>query len=426
MSSGFRSSDPADEARRAERLALFELGEDDRALLAALRPALEAAIDGVVADFYEHLLRFEPLRTLLTAEPNRIERLKRLQRAFVLEMADGRFDATYFESRLRVGDAHQRIGLEPEWYLGAFSRLLRLLLRRTAADAGIDPAALPRLEAVIKTVLLDASLAIDTYIHGGFVDRHVAARLEQAATVAEEALAARAEVERLKDDLTSMVVHDLKNPVNGIVMMVQLALRKGADLPAPHRAHLRQIERTCHEMLRLIQNLLEIAKIEEGEMPVSRGPVVLAEVVDDVVGEFDPVAAETRRKLLVDVPTTLPPALCDRLLLRRVLANLVVNALRHSGSPDVRIAAGTSPKDTVTLRVIDRGRGIGAGDQKLVFDKFRSARPSATDEPSPDTGLGLAFCRLAVECMGGTISLASEPGVETTFAVVLPAVVPGR
>ena len=231
MSSGFRSSDPADEARRAERLALFELGEDDRALLAALRPALEAAIDGVVADFYEHLLRFEPLRTLLTAEPNRIERLKRLQRAFVLEMTDGRFDAPYFESRLRVGDAHQRIGLEPEWYLGAFSRLLRLLLRRTAADAGIDPAALPPLEALIKTVFLDISLAIDTYIHGGFVDRDVAARLEQAATVAEEALVARAEVERLKDDLTSMVVHDLKNPVNGIVMMVQLALRKGADLP---------------------------------------------------------------------------------------------------------------------------------------------------------------------------------------------------
>ena len=80
----------------------------------------------------------------------------------------------------------------------------------------------------------------------------------------------------------------------------------------------------------------------------------------------------------------------------------------------------------MTLRVIDRGRGIGAGDQTLVFDKFRSVRRSATDEPSPDTGLGLAFCRLAVECMGGTITLASEPGVETTFAVVLPAVVPGR
>lgn len=421
MSSGFRSNDPRDEARRAERLALFELGEDDLALLAALRPALAASIDAVVEEFYAHLLRFEPLRALLAAEPGRIERLKRLQRDFVLEMADGRVDAAYFDSRLRVGDAHQRIGLEPVWYLGAFSRLLRLLLRRVAAEAGVAAAALPPLEAVIKTVLLDASLAIDTYIHGGFVDRHAAAQLEHAATVAEEALAARAEVERLKDDLTSMVVHDLKNPVNGIVMMVQLALRKGADLPAPHRAHLRQIERTCHEMLRLIQNLLEIAKIEEGKMPVSREPVVLAEIVDDVVREFEPVAAETRRQILTDVATTLPPALCDRLLLRRVLVNLVVNALRHSGSPDVRVAATPGAHDTVVLRVADRGRGIADADRTLVFDKFRSAPRSAADEPGVDTGLGLPFCRLAVERMGGTITLTSDPGVETVFSVILPA-----
>ena len=127
------------------------------------------------------------------------------------------------------------------------------------------------------------SLAMNTYIYGGFVEREVAAELERAAQVAEEALRARAEVEQLKDDLTSMVVHDLKNPVNGIAMMVQLALRKGADLPEAHRGYLLQIDRTCREMMRLIQNLLEISKIEEGKMPVAREPIVLAELVDEVV-----------------------------------------------------------------------------------------------------------------------------------------------
>ena len=75
------------------------------------------------------------------------------------------------------------------------------------------------------------SLAMNTYIYGGFVEREAAAELERAAQVAEEALEARAEVERLKDDLTNMVVHDLKNPVNGIAMMVQLALRKAQRPP---------------------------------------------------------------------------------------------------------------------------------------------------------------------------------------------------
>jgi signal transduction histidine kinase len=114
------------------------------------------------------------------------------------------------------------------------------------------------------------SLAMNTYIYGGFVEREVAAHLERAARAAEDALEAQAEVEQLKTDLTNMVVHDLKNPVNGIAMMVQLALRKGADLPEVHRTYLQQIERTCREMMRLIQNLLEISKIEEGKMPVAR------------------------------------------------------------------------------------------------------------------------------------------------------------
>ena len=98
-----------------------------------------------------------------------------------------------------------------------------------------------------------------------------------------------------------MVVHDLKNPVNGIAMMVQLALRKGGDLPETQRGYLLQIERTCREMMRLIQNLLEISKIEEGKMPVAREPIVLAEVVDEVAREYAPVAEQAGRRPAVAV-----------------------------------------------------------------------------------------------------------------------------
>jgi signal transduction histidine kinase len=121
------------------------------------------------------------------------------------------------------------------------------------------------------------------------------------------------------------------------------------------------------------------------------------------------------------VPTELPAVVGDRALLRRVLVNLVVNALRHSGSDEVRVEGtpGPGPAD-VSLRVIDRGHGIPEAEQARVFEKFRTVRRSPVDDPSGDTGLGLPFCKLAVERMGGRISLTSTPGVATVFTIVLP------
>jgi signal transduction histidine kinase len=408
------------DAHRAERLAFFELDPDDAAALQASRPLAETTVDQIVADFYAHLLRFPELERLLTAEPGRIAKLQGLQRAYFLSLSDGRFDADYVESRLRVGDAHQRIGLRPEWYIGAFALYLRLALRALVDATGDGARILPTVEALVKSIFLDMSLAMDTYIYGGFVERQAAAELERAARVAEEALRARAEVERLKDDLTNMVVHDLKNPVNGIAMMVQLALRKGRDLPESQQHHLHQIERTCREMTRLIQNLLEISKIEEGKMPVAHEPIVLAEVVDEVAREYGPVAEQAGRRLRVAVGTDLPPASGDRALLKRVLVNLVVNALRHSGSNEVAIEGRSEPPH-VRLEVVDHGHGIEVADQARIFEKFRSVRRSPSDDPGSDTGLGLPFCKLAVERMGGRITLTSAPGASTVFGVTLPA-----
>jgi len=225
------------------------------------------------------------------------------------------------------------------------------------------------------------------------------------------------EAEQLKADLTNMVVHDLKNPVNGIAMMVALALRKGQELPEGQRSYLLQVERSCREMMRLIQNLLEISKIEEGKMPVAREPIVLAAVADEVAAEYAPVAEQMGRRLDVHVDTALPHATGDRMLLKRVLVNLVVNALRHSGSSEVRVeAAPDAGAGEITIRVIDEGRGIPDEAQAYVFEKFRSVR----GDPGADTGLGLPFCKLAVERMGGRIALRSAPGQGTEFAVTLP------
>ncbi len=432
MSSGSRSSDGPprppllreltglDAGQQAERLAYFDIGPADRQLLHDLAPLARQTVDGIVAEFYDHLLRFPELARLLHEEPGRLERLEAAQRAYFLGLTEGRFDEDYFETRLRVGDAHQRIGLPPAWYLGGFALYLRLSLRALIREIGEGERLLPVLEALIKAIFLDVSLAMNTYIYGGFVQREMASELERAAQVAEEALRAHAKVEQARDELSRMVVHDLKNPVSGIAMLTQLALRKGPDLPEAHRGYLRQIDRTCSEMMRLIQNLLEIAKIEEERMPVLPEPVSLAELAGEVVEEYA-VVEQGQQAVRTNVRRDVPPAFADRWLLRRVLSNLVVNAMRHGGSRDVRVDAAEGPQPgEVTLLVADSGHGIALEDQARIFEKFPGGGRSAVDDPATDPGLGLAFCKLAVELMGGRIALTSRPG-ETVFVVTLPA-----
>ena len=138
--------------------------------------------------------------------------------------------------------------------------------------------------------------------------------------------------------------------------------------------------------------------------------------------EYGPVAERTGRRLVAAVGPELPCVVADRALLKRVLVNLVVNALRHSGSTEVRVEATHDPATArVSLRVIDHGRGIAEDDQERVFEKFASIRRSGESEPSSDTGLGLPFCRLATDCMGGKIALSSRPETGTVFTVILPS-----
>jgi signal transduction histidine kinase len=408
-----------DAGHTAERLAFYELSPLDEEHLAALGEIFDPHLDEIIADFYAHLLRFPELEALLRAEPGRVTRLQALQKDYFRQITRGRIDAAYVESRLRVGNTHQLIGVRPEWYIGGFSLLLRHYLKAIYATLGNGSTLVPEAESLIKAVFLDMSLVLNTYIQGGFIDRESATRMQRATEIAEDALRAKQETERLKDDLTSMVIHDLKNPVNGIAMTVQLALRKSAALPEAHVGHLRQIERTCSEMMRLIQNLLEIAKIEEGKLQVECELIQVAELLDEVQREYAPVAEQAGRTLTVDVPAELPDLLADRALLKRVLVNLVTNALRHSGSSVVRTTAEAKSNE-VTLRVSDRGMGLTENDLANVFEKFRSVRRSPTNPPVSDTGLGLPFCKLAVELMGGRIGVSSTPGEETTFWVSLP------
>lgn len=407
-----------DAQKQQRRLEFLEIGPHDEEILGEIREFGRAHVDEIVEDFYRHLTRFEETRQFL-GSPERIARLKQTQRQYFLRMLEGRFDPQYFESRLHVGDAHQRIDMPPEWYLGAFALYLRLLIQRLRAHYQHDPDRLCEIiQTLTKVIFLDASLAIDAYIAGGYVQRTLAEQLAQMAERATRTLEEKTQLERVKTDLTNMIVHDLKGPIGGILTVTQLALRKRGASEEMHLKRFEQIQRSARDLLRMIENLLEIDQMESGRLELRVEAVEVEPLLQECAAEYRAAAEMAGQVLEVQVNGDLPVLATDRWLLRRILNNLVVNAIRHSG-PSTTITVGARPiEDRVEIFVADTGRGIPPEEQATLFDKNRRAARGTHRE---DTGLGLVFCKLAAETMGGSICLWSEPGVGTKFIVTLPA-----
>lgn len=151
-----------DEPELARRRALLELGDDDLARLVELRPFAERHTDAVVDEFYQLLLDYPESKAFLTDEPM-VARLKRTQHAYFLGLFAGRCDLAYVEDRLRVGVAHERIGIRPKLYLGAYRRYLHLILKYLSMDFADAAFVHQAFASIQKIVYFDMSLAIDTY-----------------------------------------------------------------------------------------------------------------------------------------------------------------------------------------------------------------------------------------------------------------------
>ena len=217
-----------------------------------------------------------------------------------------------------------------------------------------------------------------------------------------------------KERLTTFLVHDLKNPVNAMDLHAQLLVRDRA-LPAGAREAAGAIRAEAKQLTRMIGNLLDISRADEGALRPQRSEVELSGVVREVFGELETAAGE-RGVTLRLVAGSLVKVAVDVDLLRRVVINLVENALRYAPERTTVTVAIVASPEGLELRVSDEGRGIPEEMREHVFDAFAQL-PGGESRTS--RGLGLSFCRAAVEAHGGTIRV--EPGaVGATFHVHLP------
>ncbi len=170
------SPPPIDERELASRRAFFELTDDDLRRLGALKPFAERHLDDINEAFYELLLGHPETRRFFPDEAT-VRRVKRLQREYFLGLFDGRCDLAYVRDRLRVGAAHERIGMAPKWYIGAYRKYLDLILERLFADLPDPAEARAAYRSVKKLVAFDTAIAIDTYNEANLqtLGRHQAA-----------------------------------------------------------------------------------------------------------------------------------------------------------------------------------------------------------------------------------------------------------
>jgi signal transduction histidine kinase len=219
-----------------------------------------------------------------------------------------------------------------------------------------------------------------------------------------------------KERLTAFVVHDLKNPVSNVDLQAQVLLRD-KELPARLRGTVDGIRTEVRSLMRLIMNLLDIAKSEEGRLAPKTAVVNLGELAAHVVSSLD--ASAKAKAVRLESSLAVTEVRADPDLLQRVLENLLDNAIRHAPEDSVVRLRSEARDGHVQIRVEDSGRGVPPEMRERIFDPFVQAESGGGAVTRSGRGLGLAFCRIAVEAHGGRI-LVEDGNPGAAFSLSLP------
>lgn len=232
------------------------------------------------------------------------------------------------------------------------------------------------------------------------------------------------QLDEYREEITHMAVHDLRGPLASIISSLHFALDEPAMLNdvATTRKTLGLSLDSANNLMHLIESLLDISRLEKREMPLRRAPTRAADLVDAVETTLSSSIHEAAVTIQRDLPDGLPLLNVDPDIVRRVLINLVDNALRFTPSGSTILIQALECPDTVLLRVADSGPGIPEEDREHVFERFRQVKNNLPARGTRGSGLGLTFCRLAVEAHGGRIWVEREsPLPGASIAVLLPS-----
>ena len=238
--------------------------------------------------------------------------------------------------------------------------------------------------------------------------------------VAQDALL-QMESERLRNSLLAALSHDLRTPLTVLVGLAESLARTQPELSSAQKETAQTIQDEARRMSRLVSNLLDMARIESGEVTLNLQWQPLEEVVGAALEAAR--AMLQRHKVVVQIPRDLPLLKFDAVLIERVLVNLLENVSKYTPPASTVTVSAQVIADHLSVSVADNGPGLPAGREEAVFQKFtRGERESAT----PGVGLGLAICRAIIESHQGKITAAQRPGGGAIFTFTLPLGFPPR
>jgi len=256
--------------------------------------------------------------------------------------------------------------------------------------------------------------ASDRRVIAAFASQAAAALEQQRLADAAAAAKPLADADRLRTSLLAAVGHDLRTPLASAKAAVT-SLR-GTDVTwTAHEQDelLATADESLDRLARLVDNILDVSRLQAGVLPVAARPFGIEEVVPIALDELGPGG----RTVVVDIPDGLPPVLADPVLVERVVVNLLANALRHTSADLVPYVTASSLGARVELRVIDRGPGIAPEQRERVFAPFQRLGDS---DNTTGLGLGLSLSRGLTEAMGGTLTPEETPGGGLTMVMALP------
>jgi PAS domain S-box-containing protein len=226
---------------------------------------------------------------------------------------------------------------------------------------------------------------------------------------------------RLKSQFLANMSHEFRTPLNAILGYTHMLLQgvAGDLLPAVKR-QLQRIDSNGRHLMTIINEILDITRIEAGKMPMQLSEFNLNELVPEVMTELDPVISRSKLTVTPKLCLDLPTIYSDRQKVKQIIVNLLSNALKFTHEGGIQITVGYTPVErTASVAVADTGIGISPENHEKIFEDFRQV----DDSPSRQyggTGLGLAICRRLATALGGRITLESMMGVGSTFTLTVP------
>ena len=386
---------PYDDLRT--RLSFLKFNQQDEEHLKALSEVFAPHIPDIVHSFYQHLQGFEETASLLTDELI-TTRLLEAQRNYLERLTAGNYDQDYAAERSQIGYTHNRVGLEPRWYIGTYSLYINLLVPLICQAYRDEPERLQNaLLALTKILMLDMQLAIDAYIERQQLEAHII-QSERFAAIGQ--LAAR-------------VAHEIRNPLSSVALNLDLLADEVADGPkidvAEAKDLLQSIDNEVERLANIVSEYLEFARLPRFEFEHES----LNTVVQTFCDFIEPQLQQAQITFSIELAENLPFTLLDAEQIQCVLHNLFKNAIEampSGGEFSIRTSVESS---RIVLRVSDTGVGISPPDQKRIFDPFFTTKKDGT-------GLGLSLVGEIIKQHQGTILCRSVVDQGTQFIITFP------